>query len=233
MLQQQQLWASMWEEKAVCSRMLSRAWEAFIKMLIELTSWHISMGQDPLLLPFFSASICLPQSSVSLLHTTACLGIQPHFHIPLPRHSHFIWSLLSQTILYLPRVTKLRDASDKGRNHGIGTRRITSLAVCFVTDLLTGWKSDCHPSKPSRLLWFLFLQPPFSRSLTIFFLLVRFSPQTASKVAYEATAATKQETRETSSFTSKYLDWLHFHERHWMHCLYHFLLSHVFEYKSV
>lgn len=131
MLQQQQLWASMWEEKAVCSRMLSRAWEAFIKMLIELTSWHISMGQDPLLLPFFSASICLPQSSVSLLHTTACLGIQPHFHIPLPRHSHFIWSLLSQTILYLPRVTKLRDASDKGRNHGIGTRRITSLAVCL------------------------------------------------------------------------------------------------------
>lgn len=233
MLQQQQLWAPMWEEKAVCSRMLSRAWEAFIKMLIELTSWHISMGQDPLLLPFFSASICLPQSSVSLLHTTACLGIQAHFHIPLPGHSHFIWSLLSQTILYLPRVTKLRDASDKGRNHGIGTRRITSLAVCLSLIFSPAGSQTVTPASHQGSYDFLFLQPPFSRSLTIFFLLVRFSPQTASKVAHQATAATKQETRKTSSFTSKYLDWLHFHERHWMHCLYHFLLSHVFEYKSV
>lgn len=45
--------------------------------------------------------------------------------------SVFIWSSLSQAILYLPCVTKLLHASDKDRNPGTGTWRITSLAVCL------------------------------------------------------------------------------------------------------
>lgn len=127
----ERFWAPMWVEKAVCSRGLSRAWEAFIKMLMELPSWHISMGQDPSPLPFFSASICLQQSSVSLPHTTACLGIQTHLHIPLPRLSHALSDLCCHKPSYiLARVTKLRDASDKGCNPGTGTGR-TSLAVCL------------------------------------------------------------------------------------------------------
>lgn len=91
------------------------------------------MGQDPSPLPFFSASICLPQSSVSPPHTTACLGIQPHLHIPLPRRSHSLSDLCCchKPSYILPRVTKLPDASDKGSNPGTGTRRITSLAVCL------------------------------------------------------------------------------------------------------
>ncbi len=90
------------------------------------------MGQDPLPLLFFSASVCLPQSSVSPPHTTACLGIQPHLHISLPGCSHSLSDPRCQKPSYiLPRVTKLRDASDKGCNPGTETRRITSLAVCL------------------------------------------------------------------------------------------------------
>lgn len=145
----------MWAEKAVCSRGLSRAWEAFIKMLMELPSWHISMGQDPSPLPFFSASVCLPQSSVSFPHTTACLGIQPHLHIPLSRRSFSLSDLCCQNPSYiLPCVTKLRDAGDKGSNPGTGTQQNNKSGCLFVTDLHTGWKSDCHPSKPWGLLWF-------------------------------------------------------------------------------
>lgn len=90
------------------------------------------MGQDLSPLPFFTASVCLQQSSVSPPHTTACLGIQPHLHIPLPRRSHSLSDLCCHKPSYiLPRVTKLRDASDKGSSPGRGTRRITSLAVCL------------------------------------------------------------------------------------------------------
>lgn len=78
----------------------------------------------------------LPATIISLspshTHTTACLGIQPHLHIPLPRRSHSLSDLCCHKPSYiLPRVTKLRDASDKGGGPGGGTRRITSLAVCL------------------------------------------------------------------------------------------------------
>lgn len=65
-------------------------------------------------------------------HTTACLGIQPHPCIPLPRRSHSLSDLGCHKPSYiLPRVTKLRDAGDKAASPGRRTRRITSLAVCL------------------------------------------------------------------------------------------------------
>lgn len=89
------------------------------------------MGRDLWPAPFFTASVRLQQSSVSPPHTTACLGIQPHLHVPLPRRSHSLSDRGCHKPSYiLPRVTKLRDASDKGSGPGRATRRITSLPVC-------------------------------------------------------------------------------------------------------
>lgn len=156
------LWAPMWAEQAACSRGLSRAWEAFIKMLMELPSWHISTGQNPSSLPFFSASICMAQSSVSPPHTTACLGIQPHLHIPLPRRSHSLSDPCCHKPSYiLPRVTKLRDASDKGSNPGAGTRRITSLAVCLSLIFAPVGSQTVTPQQAMRAVMILFFFPFF------------------------------------------------------------------------
>lgn len=240
----ERLWVSMWVEKAVCSRGLSRAWEAFIKMLMELPSWHISTGQDPSPLPFFSASICLPQSSVSPPHTTACLGIQPHLYIPLPRRSHSLSDLCCQNPSYiLPRVTKLRDASDKGGNPGTGIRRITTLAVCLSPIFMLVGSQTVTPTShegcydffsTNTVSWSL-----VSRTLPTLLPLSRLSPQTARRTAQCSLSSLwkqqqqKESGRKTSHFTYKCLDLLNFHERHWMHCPNNFLFSHPFEYKSV
>lgn len=118
-------------EKAGCWGGFSRAWEAFIKMLIALPSWHISMGQDPRLCHSLVLLSACHNHQFSPSHNSLFRYSAPSPQSPAQALSDFIRCLLSQAFLYLPCVTKLLDASDKGRNPGMPTCRITSLAVCL------------------------------------------------------------------------------------------------------
>lgn len=124
-------------------------------------------------MPFFSASVCLPQSSLSSPpppRTTACLGIQP----PSP-HSPARALSLSRSLsdprchkpsYILPRVTKLRDAGDKGsRSPGTGTRRITSLAVCLSLIFTPVGSQTVTPQPAMRaVMVFFFFFPTSSQT---------------------------------------------------------------------
>lgn len=224
-----------WVERAVSSRGLSRAWEAFIKMLIELPSWHISMGQDPSPLPFFSASICLPQSSVSLPHTTACLGIQLHLHIPLSRRSFSLSDLSCQNPSYiLPCATKLRDASDKGGNPGTGTQQNNKSGCLFVTDLHTGWNQTAALASHRGCYDVSSLQRHSSGRLFPGHCLGCVSPNllpempSAAWAAYQINIGEKKDAEKDLKLYIQML-WLRFSQSHWMYCLYHLLFSHPFE----
>lgn len=177
------------------------------------------MGQDLSPLPFFTASVCLQQSSVSPphTHTTACLGIQPHLHIPLPRRSHSLSDLCCHKPSYiLPRVTKLRDASDKGGGPGGGTRRITSLAVCLSLIFTPVGSQTVTPASHEGCYDFFF---SFSKHCQLVYSLFFFSLRPLSRLnplncPVRPEQQQEERGRKTSSFTYKRLDLLLPHERH-------------------
>lgn len=122
-------------------------------------------------MPFFTASVCSQQSSVSPPHTTACLGIQPHPCIPLPRRSHSLSDLRCHKPSYiLPRVTKLRDASDKAASPGRRTRRITSLAVCLSLIFTPVGSQTVSPASHEGCYIFFFSLRTLSTGLDLVFL---------------------------------------------------------------
>lgn len=86
---------------------------------MELPSWHISVGQHPS--PATVISLSLTQQPAQ--------AFSPISTFPVQAPSPFIWSLLSEHILYF--ATKLDDGGDKGSDPGTGSGDITSPAVCL------------------------------------------------------------------------------------------------------
>lgn len=131
------------------------------------------MGQDPLRSLAILQRLSLPATIITLFppptppRTTACLGIQP----PSP-HSPARALSLSRSLsdprchkpsYILPRVTKLRDAGDKGSSSpGTGTRRITSLAVCLSLIFTPVGSQTVTPQPAMRaVMVFFFFFPHF------------------------------------------------------------------------
>lgn len=129
------------------------------------------MGQDPLRSLAILQRLGLPATIITLFppppRTTACLGIQP----PSP-HSPARALSLSRSLsdprchkpsYILPRVTKLRDAGDKGSSSpGTGTRRITSLAVCLSLIFTPVGSQTVTPQPAMRaVMVFFFFFPHF------------------------------------------------------------------------
>lgn len=160
-------------EKAACSRGLSRAWEAFIKMLMEaafMTHFH-GTGS-----PSLSCHSSAPRSAC---HNHHSLPPPPPSHNSLFRHSASISTFpcpgalslsLSRSLsdprchkpsYILPRVTKLRDAGDKGSSSpGTGTRRITSLAVCLSLIFTPVGSQTVTPQPAMRAVMVFFFFSP-------------------------------------------------------------------------
>lgn len=131
------------------------------------------MGQDPLRSLAILQRLGLPATIITLFppppRTTACLGIQP----PSP-HSPARALSLSRSLsdprchkpsYILPRVTKLRDAGDKGSSSpGTGTRRITSLAVCLSLIFTPVGSQTVTPQPAMRaVMVFFFFFPTSSK----------------------------------------------------------------------
>lgn len=134
------------------------------------------MGQDPLRSLAILQRLSLPATIITLFppptppRTTACLGIQP----PSP-HSPARALSLSRSLsdprchkpsYILPRVTKLRDAGDKGSSSpGTGTRRITSLAVCLSLIFTPVGSQTVTPQPAMRaVMVFFFFFPTSSQT---------------------------------------------------------------------
>lgn len=108
------------------------------------------MGQDPSRLSAF----LLPPQSSRHSHQSRHSSLFRHSApppAPTPALSHSLSDLRCQKPSYiLPRVTKLRDAKDKGAARGLWNNKSGCL---FVTDLHTSWKSDWHLSRPRKPLF--------------------------------------------------------------------------------
>lgn len=103
--------------------------QACIKMLMELPSRHIFMGQDLSPVPSFSASACVQHTQ------PPAYAFSPDLHVRLPGRAHSLSDLRCHKVSYmLPRVTKLPDAGDKGVRPGREAGRIKSLAVCLTSN---------------------------------------------------------------------------------------------------
>ena len=144
--------------------------------------------------------------------------------------SVFIWSPLSQAILYLPRVTKLLRTSDKARNPGTGTWGITSLAVCLSL-IFRPAGSQTHTPLSHEGSYDCFFFFSFSRHCQVVacFLIATDipSPQQPFFTSYQTGVATKRGTKKRQSFTSKHADFTHSHFQSLIRRLNHFFSFHI------